>query len=277
MEDGDQTLTTNGGDESLTSPTPVSNGEQTLTKDQEADPKKDSPSAAAADADGDAGEENHTVDLLRKEIEGLKADKINLERELDDARRQQRAIADHAHRLEGEIYRAQSDLVASSTAAEDFDEQAREMRRAIDGLSAEKDALRTKIKSLEAKLAEAEGKDEVIASLEAKVKALEKEREEAEDKIKTLKEEMMRAEKNANKAAEWQAEKMAERELELNQALRELAERNSTLSEEIRTKREAELVPPKEMNVSWTAAGAVASVSVATAAAMTAVFLRLRR
>nr|CAD1834879.1 unnamed protein product [Ananas comosus var. bracteatus] len=163
---------------------------------------------------------------LMAEIGSLKAEKRELERQLEEARRERGVVAAEAHRLEGEIERVRTDLVAAASAAMDADALAEELR-------AERDKLRAEIEKLSAA---AELKERAITSLERMVGTLEEAKEKAAKVSREREEDLMK--RNAILLA-----KIQEKDI----ALTKLSKSNSSLEEEIIKLKDA-LMVSKERN-----------------------------
>ncbi|XP_008791213.1 tropomyosin alpha-4 chain-like [Phoenix dactylifera] len=253
----------------------------TLDQDQEGGEKE---KKAETDADG-------TIYLIGDEFQGLQAEKQELERQLDDARKElhraegeNRSLAGQAHHLEGELVRTQEDLAAAASAAEDFEAEADHLKRAIKDLEADKASLIADKAALEAKISALEGRLLAAAEeKEGKVRALQAKAEELEMKVRDLTEGLRHSKEQAKEAVEEQAKIGAAREEELQQVIKALEETKTRLEGEhaefcsnidrnLGERDAAVAAMEKGLNVAWVAA-AVASVG-AVAAGAVAVYLR---
>ncbi|KAG1347011.1 centrosomal protein of 55 kDa [Cocos nucifera] len=246
----------------------------TLDQYQEGDWEK----KAETDADG-------TIDLLRDEIQGLQVEKREVERHLEDARKElhraeteNRSLAAQAHRLEGELVRTQEDFAAATSAAEDFEAEVYRLKCAINDLEADKASLIADKAALEAKISVLEERLHAAAEEKEEVRALRAKADEFEMKVRDLTGELRLSKEQAKEAVEEQAKIGAAREEELEQVVRALEETKTRLEEELagfcsnidRNLRESDAaVTAMEngLNVAWVAAAAASVGAVAAGAA----------
>lgn len=255
----------------------LSNGSAAPEENQTLNPTPTSTPTLDQDKKGDGMEKEidaeSTINLLRDEIQRLQSEKRELERRLDDVRREVhrteadgRSLAAQAHRLEGEIVRIQEDLATATSAAEEFEAEADSLKRALKDAEADKAALKAKLSDLEGQLlAAAKGKDEEVRALQTKD-------EELEMKARDLTEALRLSKGQAKRAVDEQVKITAAREKQLEQVIKALEETNARLEEELagfRSEIDRNLENEGEaagLKVSWAVAASVGAVAVVAAA-----------